>query len=206
MVEAKVWEKAIEHGLDLKDVAILNFLAKERKLSKDDIREISKRTKLSEKEIRERIKKLKEKKILLKERVSIIDPIKIWDSYYVVFIKASITPPVLGVKTEFPTGWNIDEYMKGLKEVEKEMKRSLIRHAYVMQGTEWDLMLIVSATSQQEYVEFMHKLAKQGWIAKVWSMIPVEYGEKWIFDPVAVPSEKDYIQTIRAVLRGKGRK
>ena len=61
--------------------------------------------------------------------------------------------------------------------MEKNLKLNIVRQVYCMQGTEWDLLLIVTAQSQDEYVEYISELAKEGWITKIWSMIPVELGE-----------------------------
>lgn len=63
--------------------------------------------------------------------------------------------------------------------------------------------MIVSAKSQKEYVEFMGKAAKQGWFVKGWSMIPVELGEKWVFDPVSSPNPEEITEASEKVLADK---
>jgi DNA-binding Lrp family transcriptional regulator len=192
MANKKVWRKALELGLDEKDARLLYALSRERKFSEAEIKEISKQADLPVAEVKDRLEKLRQKGIILKDRVSIIDQIKIWDGYYFVLIKAAIVPPVVGVETKFPTGWRIDDYLEGLRKVEKSMGADLIRQAHVLQGTKWDILLIVSASSLDELAEFLSKTAKQGWIADTWSFTPVEYGGKWIFDPVASPDPSDY--------------
>lgn len=192
----KIWRKAIEEELDEKDVQLLNVLAGERKFEEGEMKEFAQELKIPVQEIKKRLRTLRDKKILLKDKVSVVDQIKIWDAYYIVLIKATISPPIIGPGFEFPTGWRVEKYIEKLKEVEKRMKLNLMRHAYCLQGTEWDILLIVSAKSQKEYVAFMDEVAKEGWMAKGWSMIPVELGEQWIFDPVAVPPVKDFKERV----------
>jgi len=196
---AKIWRKAIEQELDEKDVELLNILATERKFTSDEIKEFSRKLKISTQEVKKRIEILRKKKILLEDKVSVIDPMKIWDAYYIVLIKASIAPPIIGPKFEFPTGWRIEKYLEKIKEVEKEMKVEIVRQAYCLQGTEWDVLLIVSAKSQSDYVAFVDEIAKQGWVSKIWSMIPVELGNQWIFDPMAVPSIEDFVERVKNI-------
>jgi DNA-binding Lrp family transcriptional regulator len=196
---AKIWRKAIENELDEKDVELLNILADERKFTEDEIRDFAKKLKISAQEVKKRIEALRKKKILLKDKVSVIDPMKIWDGYYIVLVKASIVPPIISEYVKFPTGWRIENYLERMKRVEKKMGIRILRQAYCMQGTEWDILLIVSALSQSDYVEFMDELAKEGWIAKGWSMIPVELGENWIFDPIAVPPVKIFRERVKKI-------
>jgi len=196
---AKIWRKAIENELDEKDVELLNILADERKFTADEIKEFSKKLKIPVPEVKKRIETLKKKKILLEEKVSMIDPMKIWDAYYIVLLKASIVPPIISEQVKFPTGWRIENYLERLKKREKEMGIEILRQAYCMQGTEWDILLIVSALSQSDYVAFMDELAKEGWIAKAWSMAPVELGDNWIFDPIAVPPLKIFKERVQKI-------
>ena len=192
MIRKDVWEKALEQDLDQKDVMLLYVLTRERKFSEADVKLVARRTGISVAETKRRLKALRRKKILLKDQVSVIDQIRIWDGYYIALIKAAIKPPVIGMETKFPTGWALKDYLEGLQRVEKKLKLNLIRHAYILQGTEWDILLIISATSQGEFVEFMNEIAKQGWVTKTWSFTPVGYGEKWIFDPISSPDPKKY--------------
>ena len=195
----KIWRKAIENELDEKDVELLNILAEEIKFTEDEIKDFSKKLKISKEEVKKRIETLRKKKILLEDKVSVIDPMKIWDAYYIVLIKASIVPPIISKEIKFPTGWRIENYLERLKRREKEMGIEILRQAYCMQGTEWDILLIVSALSQSDYVEFMDELAKEGWIAKGWSMAPVELGDNWIFDPIAVPPLKIFKERVQKI-------
>lgn len=195
----KIWGKAIEQGLDEKDIELLNFLAAERKFKEEELKDLAKKLKISVQKTRKRINILKKKKIILKDKVSVVDPMKVWDGYYIVLIKASLVPPIISENVKFPTGWRIKNYIERMKRVEKKMGIRILRQAYCMQGTEWDILLVVSALSQVDYVEFMDELAKEGWMAKGWSMIPVELGENWIFDPIAVPPVKIFKERVKKI-------
>jgi len=65
-----------------------------------------------------------------------------------------------------------DRRLSGRIRRSKKTKLNLIRHAYTLPGTEWDILLIVSATSQDEFAEFLSKTGKQGWVAETWSFHP----------------------------------
>lgn len=195
----KIWRKAIEQELDEKDVELLNILAKERKFETREIKEFAKKLKVSVQEIKKRLETLKKKKILSKDKVSVIDPMKVWDGYYIVLVKAHLVPPIISEHIEFPTGWRIENYIERLRKREKETGLSIIRQAYCLQGTEWDILLVVTVPSQTDFVEFMDKLTKEGWIGKVWSYIPVEFGENWIFDPIAVPPSKIFKERVKGI-------
>jgi len=88
----KIWRKAIEQELDEKDVELLNILAEERKFEEKEIKDFAKKLKISIQEVKKKIETLKKKKIMLKDKVSVIDPMRIWDGYYIVLIKASLVP------------------------------------------------------------------------------------------------------------------
>jgi DNA-binding Lrp family transcriptional regulator len=196
---SKIWRKAIENELDEKDVELLNILALERNFEENEIKNFATKLKLSAEEVEKRIAVLKKKKILLQDKVSIIDPMMVWDAYYIVLIKASIVPPIISKDVEFPTGWRIETYLERLKGREKEMGLKMIRQAYCLQGTEWDVLLIVSAPSQDEFVEFFDGLAKEGWMAKGWSFIPLEFGRNWIFDPIEMPQVKIFQERVAKI-------
>jgi len=195
----KIWRKAIEQELDEKDVELLNILAAERKFTEEEIKEFSEKLKISVQEVKKRIEVLRKKKILLEDKVSVIDPMKIWDGYYIVLVKAHLTPPIISEHVEFPTGWRVERYLERFKSREEEMGIEIIRQAYCLQGTEWDILLVISALSQSDFVEFFDKLAEEGWIDKAWSYIPVEFGENWIFDPMAVPPVKVFRERVKKI-------
>jgi len=195
----KIWRKAIENELDEKDVELLNILAEERKFTKDEISNFSNKLKISTKEVKRRINILRKKKILLEDKVSVIDPMRVWDGYYIMLIKASIVPPIISKEIDFPTGWRIENYLDRLKRKEKEMGIRIIRQAYCLQGTEWDVLLIISAPSQDDFVSFFDEVAKEGWMRKGWSFTPVELGGNWVFDPIEVPSVEIFRERVKKI-------
>ncbi len=198
---ASIYRKLTEASVDKKDVEIMWELAKEKEFSEQEYEALAKKVGIDATEAKNRIKSLREKKILLKDRVSILDQVKVWDGYYIVLVKAAIQPPVIGMETKFPVGWVTKDYLTGLKEVEKEMNIDIIRHAYILQGNEWDIMLVVSTKSQNQLVDFFTRASKQGWISKAWSFTPVEWKEEWIFDPIAAPNPKIIFQKEKTVLQ-----
>lgn len=195
----KVWRKALEQGLEKKDVELLNVISEEAEFSDEDIEKFAEKLDVSEKEVKKRIKNLEDKDILLKERISIVDPMKLWDGYYLVFIKVHLVPPIISEKVDFPTGWDVGRYIERFREKEKDLGVTIVRQAYCLQGTEYDLGLIVSAPSQEDFARFSDKLCEEGWIEKIMSYIPVEFGDEWIFDPVEVPSVEMFEERVEKV-------
>lgn len=195
----KIWRKAIEQELDEKDVEFLNILAEERKFTEEEIKEFSRKLEIPLQEVKKRIEVLKKKKILLEDKVSVIDPMQVWDSYYIMLIKASVTPPIISKDVEFPTGWRVETYLERLRRKEKEMGIRILRQAYCLQGTEWDILLIITAPSQDEFVKFFDDIAKEGWMSKGWSFIPIEFGKNWIFDPIEVPPVELFRERVKKI-------
>ena len=197
----KIWRKAIEQELDEKDVKLLNLLAAERKFKEDEIKDFAKKIKISVQEVKKRITVLKKKKIILQDKISAIDPMKVWDGYYIALVKASIVSPIISENIDFPTGWRVENYLAKLKKREKEMGLRIIGQAYCLQGTEWDILLLISAPSQDDFVKFFDEIAKEGWISKVWSFTPVEFGGNWVFDPIAVPPVKIFQERVKKIIK-----
>jgi len=191
---ASIYRKLTEAGVDKKDIEIMWELAKEKEFSEEEYTDLAKKVGIETEDAKKRIKKLRDKKILLKDRVSILNQVKVWDGYYIVLVKAAIQPPVIGMETKFPVGWVTKDYLNGLRQIEKEMKIDIVRHAYILQGIEWDIMLVVSAKSQNQLADFFTRVSKQGWVSKVWSFTPLEWREEWIFDPIAAPNPNVIIE------------
>ncbi|MEM3555603.1 MAG: Lrp/AsnC family transcriptional regulator [Candidatus Micrarchaeia archaeon] len=184
----KLYKKISKEKIDAIDLRIMNLLVKEREVSKTELMELSKKVGISLNELRRRIVSLKRRRIIIKTNSAIIDPVRLWDEYLIVFIKANLSPPVVGVEIEYPRGWT--EIIERIIETQKKLGVNIVRQAYSLQGTEWDLLLVVTTQDLDEYQRFGEELIKQGWVEKVWSMRPFELKGKWIFDPVSIPSEK----------------
>ena len=69
---------------------------------------------------------------------------------------------------------------------DESLFNKIVRHAFVTMGTEWDLMLIISTQSIEEYTTFFSQLQQKGFIEKVWGNTIVSSAE-YHFDPISVP-------------------
>jgi len=192
MANKKVWRKALELGLDEKDARLLHVLSRKGNSATMISARLQRMRGLAFIEAKNRLAKLREKNILLKDRISVLDQIKIWDGYYIALIKAAIVPPVIGMGNKFPTGLEDRRLSGRIKEGRKRTKVEFNTPRLYPARYRMDILLIVSATSQDEFAEFLSKTAKQGWVAETWSFTPVEYGGKWVFDPVASPDPDNY--------------
>jgi len=190
-----LWKKIIGERVDEVDLRILSLLIGGRDLTEQEISNIAKKLRVNKEEVKDRISILSKKGIILKMNSALVDPIKLWDEYLIVMIKANLSPPVVGVEINYPRGWT--EIIEKLKETERRLGINIIRQAYALQGTEWDLLLIVTTQDMNEYQEFGENLIKQGWIEKIWSIRPFELKGKWTFDPVEVPSPMEYIKNVK---------
>ena len=193
-----VQKKAIDLELSRKDVELLNLLIKDRKFSKEDIKTFANDLKTTANDIEKRIKKFKEKNILLKEKTAIIDPIKLWDEYLITLVKVKIAPPIIGRELNYPIGWV--EIIERIESIQKNLGVNIIRQTYSLYGNEWDMMVIFTVNEKNDHQNFMEHLAKQGWLDKSWSMQPTELKGKWIFDPVSVPSIKEFKKYVQKPL------
>ena len=200
-MKKEFWHRVVEEGLDEKDVKILVLLGNELAFHENDFKEIAKKCGLKVIDTKQRIKKLKDKRILLKDRISVIDPIKIWNHYFITRIKARLAPPVVGMKLKYPTGWT--DIIERIHTAQKQVGVNLLRSAFALVGTEYDMELIVTTNSINEYQKFLEILLEEGWIEKVWSVQPTELKEKWIFDPIAVPPYKDYKERFEEMIKKK---
>ncbi|MEM3555611.1 MAG: Lrp/AsnC family transcriptional regulator [Candidatus Micrarchaeia archaeon] len=194
-----IWKKVIREKLDEVDLRILKLLLAGRDLTDREVSDIAKKLRINKDEVKDRISILSKKGVILKTNSALIDPIKLWDEYLIVMVKANLSPPVIGVEINYPRGWT--EIIEKLKETERELGINIIRQAYALQGTEWDLLLIITTQDLNEYQEFGETLIKQGWIEKIWSIRPFELKGKWFFDPVEVPSPMEYVKNVKLPLK-----
>jgi DNA-binding Lrp family transcriptional regulator len=185
------WEKAIKKKIEKQDVELLNWLTKNQKWTQHDIIECGQTLKLGLGEIKQRLKKLKQLKILIQEKSAIINPLPLWDHFLFSLVKAKIHPPVVGIDIRYPRAWT--EMIERLQKTEKEVKVAFsIREVYALIGTEWDILVVSVTNDLENFQKFFEILVKQGWIDKVWTFQPAEMKEKWIFNPIKVPSPSEY--------------
>lgn len=128
-MKKEFWHRVIEEGLDEEDVKILVVLGNELQFHENDSKEIAKKCKLDVDDVKKRIGKLRDKRIILKDRISVIDPIKVWNHYFIARIKARLAPPVVGMKLKYPTGWT--EIIERINAAQKQVGVNLLRSAFV---------------------------------------------------------------------------
>jgi len=202
MIKKRLWSKPFEYGLDEVDVKILNTLSTDFGFLNSDLAAISRKTGINKAELRMRIRMLKEKKIILKSRVSLIDILKIWDLYLLTFIKTKLETPVEGLKIKTPIGWT--GIMDALISARNKFKTNMIRQAFTLHGTEWDLLLVRTVNDQVDAEEFLEFIVEEGWVEAGWTIRPSE-GVEYIFDPVAAPSLNEYSEMVEKPLRKSGK-
>jgi DNA-binding Lrp family transcriptional regulator len=193
---------ALSHGVRLTETIIIQGLLSEKspgKIATDIQRELG--TEFKEQDVKKEIEKLKEKGII-KKIAPIVDTLDVWNHLYFVLIKAGLTPPVVGVEMEYPTGWRrLSDMIMELLEKD-ELARSIVRHMYALQGTEWDLMLIVTVNDRDDMRRLCEAITARGYVDKIWSFEPIK-GTRHYFDPIGIPplSEiKEGIEEARSIL------
>jgi len=198
---------ALSHGIGLVEIAILEAL--KDTLTKDVLNECCKivvsRLKdegieVTEEKVLEKIKEMIDNGII-KEIAPIVDQLKVWNHMYFVLVKVSLALPVVGIDLEYPTEWEkMEEFVFGL--IDDERLRRLIRGIFPLQGTEWDLLLIVTANDMQDLREICEHVTRGGFVEKVWSFEPVK-GAKYYFDPVGIPLKEDmqkWIEDLKSLM------
>lgn len=148
-----------------------------------------------------RLKCLEEKRVVLRRSIPLIDITKVYNHIYITLVKlhlaatVPITPPPLEgimIQTVTPTppppAWSeaISEMRKSTGLFEKH-----VRYAYALVGTEWDVILVVSVQSVEEYSRFIEEIQrKTGMIDKVWGMRVIESAD-YQFNPISLPDPKE---------------
>ncbi len=182
-----MWRKGFPLSRD--EVRVLSAL-KDLPLDKSIVEAVQERTGLPREKVEGVLKKLKERGIL-REVSGIFDPLRVYDEVFISLIKAAVRPPVVGVPINYPTGWDPRPYIERIKEAEKKLGIDIVRAVFTLQGTYWDLLLLVYPRNFEEFTLFCSELAKQGWIDMIQSFRLIDVGE-WLWDPAKAPSEKDY--------------
>lgn len=186
-----IWYKAIDNKLDKKDIELINYLIKDRGLDNEEVEKIAQSLGISADEVEKRVAHLKQKNIILHTNRAIINPIKLWNNYVYVLIKAAIKPPVVGMDVHYPIGWS--DMMKRIIEFQNEHNIDLIRVAHGLHGIGgYDLMLICTFNDMDIFLEMMETLNKEGWVTKAESFRPNEYKDLYIYDPIGSPTPEEY--------------
>jgi DNA-binding Lrp family transcriptional regulator len=187
----EIWCNPIELNLDKVDLEILNELtqneAGKRELIVDALSTyIAEKNKIEQKEAKKRLEKMMANQVI-EDFIPLVDPVKLWNYTYFVFVKADLSPPVIGAPIKYPKGWK--DLMGAIIESinSEEILRESVLGAYALQGTEWDLMLTVVVNDRKTLMKICESLVRMNFVERIWSFAPVE-GAGHIFRPVIVPS------------------
>jgi hypothetical protein len=156
-------------------------------ISKSYEKEIEKEfgKKIGRNKIEKRISELKTKKIILKEKSIIVDPTKLFDYFFIFFIKMHLAHEI----TRGGTTWQ--EAINIIKE-RSEKYQNLIRILVVLQGMgEYDIMGLTYTNDMDLYYEFQHDLLTSGLIEK-FDTKQVYSQPGLIFDPISIPNYRDF--------------
>jgi DNA-binding Lrp family transcriptional regulator len=192
--------KILQRGLDGLDLSILELaLRGEKHVS------IAKTLKIHERTVRERLRRLEMKKVIEEGRqeVPLVDSVALWEYVFVTYLKLHLSAAVLPAPekvveigqvhpTPPPPGWLgiLDKLREGNPLYDK-----LVRCAFVLTGTEYDAILLITTQSRDEYAEFCSILQQKGFIEKVWGSMAVEWaGYTW--NPLAVPDPTEVRQSM----------
>lgn len=195
--------KILEEGnLDLFDLKILQGMV-EGKTQK----EIAMETDSVERTVRSRIDALESKGIIIKgkRQIPLVDIFKLWNHVFITHIKLHLPSAVpmtarhelaRVIPTPPPPAW-----FDALEEMKRDnpLFDKIVRYAFAMMGTEYDMLLIITTQSIDEYAEFFDNLQrKTGIIEKVWGTRVVERAG-YHYDPIAVPNPDDAEESLISI-------
>lgn len=191
----ETWFRLLQNKMDIVDVQIMDALTNDDKDLEDAFIEtiasrMSKRLNVSATEVKKRIRALVKAGIIRKIG-AIIDPLKVWNYVYFVFVKADLSPPIIGLPLEYPSSWmDLVGYIRKLRK-ESDLARTAVRQAFPLQGTEWDLFLLVTTNERENLLKLCNQLVKSKFVEKIWSFSPVE-GAGYIYEPITFPTKSDF--------------
>lgn len=182
--------------LDSKDYRILHGLCEGK-----TYKEIAEYAGVSEKVVNDRIRFMEESKVLLRRSSPLIDLMRVWNHVYLAQVKVALSSPVRIAGVSAPPAWDviIDKFKEC---VGPERFNSLVRFAFVPFGTEYDLVLLVTAQSLDEYSKFFADLQKSANIERVWGTEAVPLAGMQ-FNPVGIPDPKEVETSIKELLNSK---
>jgi len=191
--------KMLENKISILDLKILDAMIRGNRPG-----EVAQKTGSTEKTVRNHIRALESSGVILRgrENVPLVDILKVWNHVFVTHIKLHLPSaiPVAGraespfvTPTPAPPAWF--DAIKKIQEIPKFKK--IVRYAFAMFGTEYDLMLIITSQSFDEYADFSNELQKRtGLIEKVWGTRVVEMAT-YHYDPISVPEPKEEEEALR---------
>jgi len=198
--------RIIQEGkVDLTDLRILKKL-----LEGKSLKDVSSEVGVAEKTVANRLAAMEKNEVILKKGGPIVDILHLYNYFFVAFVKLHLgaaipegggrTHPITGAPmppTPAPPSWL--EVLDTMKRIDKELFAKIVRYAFVTMGTEYDIMLIISTQSIEEYTRFFSQLQRKGFIEKVWGHTVVSYAG-YHYDPIAIPDPDE----VEAGLRRTG--
>jgi len=184
-----------ENLLDYKDYRVLHGLCEGR-----TYKEIAEYVGVSEKVVNDRIRFMEESKILLRRSFPLIDLIRIWNHVYLAQVKLQLAAPVRLAGIPAPPAW--EDIISTFQKIGRERFNSLVRFAFVPFGTEYDLILLVTAQSLDEYSKFFADLQREANIERVWGSEAVPLAGMH-FNPIGIPDPEMIETSIKEMLTSK---
>ena len=139
-------ERLLEE-LTKEEYEILSLLSEGKSVT-----EIAKELGKGEKEIDRVINDLKsEKRKVIIGDGPIINPLKVWNDLFFIFLKAEFAPPVVPMAEEYPQTWG--DLIKIIEEQIKDdaFLQKRVFQVFCLQGIEWDILMTVEAVQQSNY-------------------------------------------------------
>lgn len=189
--------EALKNSIGLKEIIILNGL-KDGKDHHEIAKDLEAHTQKKRDQINvsELIKKMKQDGVF-DSLIPNVNPVKIWNHYYFVFLKIGLIPPIMGPKNDYPKDWSeasrflLEEIFEDEENESMVKCKHHIRQLYGLQGIDWDFMLIATVNDRNDMKEIVQIFTDYGFIAKSWTFEAIS-GLKTYFDPVGFPKIKEF--------------
>jgi len=184
-----------DNTLDRVDYRILYGLCKGM-----TYKEIAEYAGVSEKVVNDRIASLEKAKVLIRRSYPLIDISRIWNHIYFAQVKLQLAAPLRLAGYPYPPAW--EEVINSFKKVDPERFERLVRFAMVPFGTEYDVILLITAQSLDEYSRFFSALQQQRNIERVWGTEAVPLAGIY-YNPVSIPPPEEIEMTVKQMLESK---
>jgi len=175
------------------------------KMINDELKDYLGGKQFSRPEIEKRIQVLADKGVLRRVHTISVDPSKLFDSLFLLFLKV----PIFSPDRRIEIGWlnAVEKIWKADKEWRDKFGQAfdLVRLIGVVEGTgEYDLGLLVFTNNMRKVSHFLERLQRHGYVEKsmtqrIWPPGGME------FDPIIIPDFFSYARAVdkrRSVLEG----
>ena len=151
---------------------------------------------LTRRDIEARIERLQTEEVVLRRKTVLVDPTKLYDYVFLIFIKLHLPSMVSRATTTWDTA------TQTILEI-NERYNSPVKILFTILGWgEYDLAGIVYVDDQDEYYRFQKELTQQGFIEK-YDTKTVHQGVRFYFEPVSIPDveqSREQLEEYRVVL------